>query len=108
MALKANDDYGRTQSSSVSPRGGGYGSSASTPHSSNGGYTTTNGTTPNASMNVLPTGSSYSYDHHTLSSDPDEKSAFIPVTRASSPTSTPNSHFINANTSGWNHCTVQG
>uniref|UniRef100_A0A8D8Z6B6 Transcription factor collier n=2 Tax=Cacopsylla melanoneura TaxID=428564 RepID=A0A8D8Z6B6_9HEMI len=102
-----NDDYGRAQSSSVSPRGGGYGSSASTPHSSNGGYTTTNGNTPNT-MNVLPTGSSYSYDHHTLSSDPDEKSAFIPVTRASSPTNTPNSHFINANTTGWNHCTVQG
>ncbi|XP_049837733.1 transcription factor collier, partial [Schistocerca gregaria] len=30
-------EYGRAQSSSVSPRGGGYGSSASTPHSSNGG-----------------------------------------------------------------------
>lgn len=35
------DDYGRGQSSSVSPRGGGYGSSASTPHSTNG----TNGST---------------------------------------------------------------
>ncbi|XP_050061901.1 transcription factor collier isoform X1 [Aphis gossypii] len=34
-------DYGRGQSSSVSPRGGGYGSSASTPHSTNG----TNGST---------------------------------------------------------------
>ncbi|XP_057655279.1 transcription factor collier isoform X2 [Diorhabda carinulata] len=33
-----NEDYGgRTQSSSVSPRGGGYCSNASTPHSSNGG-----------------------------------------------------------------------
>ncbi|CAH0553239.1 unnamed protein product [Brassicogethes aeneus] len=32
-----NEEYGRTQSSSVSPRGGGYCSSASTPHSSNGG-----------------------------------------------------------------------
>ncbi|XP_044762098.1 transcription factor collier isoform X2 [Coccinella septempunctata] len=32
-----NDEYGRAQSSSVSPRGGGYCSSASTPHSSNGG-----------------------------------------------------------------------
>ncbi|XP_045483036.1 transcription factor collier isoform X2 [Harmonia axyridis] len=31
------DEYGRAQSSSVSPRGGGYCSSASTPHSSNGG-----------------------------------------------------------------------
>ncbi|XP_063245213.1 transcription factor collier [Bacillus rossius redtenbacheri] len=31
------EEYGRGQSSSVSPRGGGYGSSASTPHSSNGG-----------------------------------------------------------------------
>ncbi|KAL4135841.1 hypothetical protein QTP88_007428 [Uroleucon formosanum] len=36
-----DDDYGRGQSSSVSPRGGGYGSSASTPHSTNG----TNGST---------------------------------------------------------------
>ncbi|XP_066246581.1 transcription factor collier isoform X4 [Euwallacea similis] len=32
-----NDEYARTQSSSVSPRGGGYCSNASTPHSSNGG-----------------------------------------------------------------------
>lgn len=40
IALSA-DDYGRGQSSSVSPRGGGYGSSASTPHSTNG----TNGST---------------------------------------------------------------
>ncbi|XP_065157423.1 transcription factor collier isoform X5 [Atheta coriaria] len=31
------EEYGRAQSSSVSPRGGGYCSSASTPHSSNGG-----------------------------------------------------------------------
>lgn len=31
------EDYGRPQSSSVSPRGGGYCSNASTPHSSNGG-----------------------------------------------------------------------
>ncbi|XP_054258157.1 transcription factor collier [Macrosteles quadrilineatus] len=38
------EDYGRAQSSSVSPRGGGYGSSASTPHSSNGGsYNTGSG-----------------------------------------------------------------
>lgn len=37
----STDDYGRGQSSSVSPRGGGYGSSASTPHSTNG----TNGST---------------------------------------------------------------
>ena len=31
------DEYSRAQSSSVSPRGGGYCSSASTPHSSTGG-----------------------------------------------------------------------
>ncbi|BET01995.1 Transcription factor [Nesidiocoris tenuis] len=35
------DEYGRGQAGSVSPRG--YGSSTSTPHSSNGGYTSTPG-----------------------------------------------------------------
>ncbi|KAL3278846.1 hypothetical protein HHI36_016366 [Cryptolaemus montrouzieri] len=56
-----NDEYGRAQSSSVSPRGGGYCSSASTPHSSNGGsYVngayggTTPTSTPLNSSNMLP------------------------------------------------------
>ncbi|XP_044735902.1 transcription factor collier-like [Chrysoperla carnea] len=44
-----NEEYGRGQSSSVSPRGGGYCSSASTPHSSNGGgsYGTSTGASNN-------------------------------------------------------------
>lgn len=37
MLLFSADEYNRAQSSSVSPRGGGYCSSASTPHSSTGG-----------------------------------------------------------------------
>ena len=52
------DDYQRTQSSSVSPRGG-YCSSASTPHSSGGGSygaattTATNGYGPTPNMGTL-------------------------------------------------------
>ncbi|KAJ8954834.1 hypothetical protein NQ318_023393 [Aromia moschata] len=57
-----NEDYGRAQSSSVSPRGGGYCSNASTPHSSNGGSYGSNmngygGATPTSSSqlsNMLP------------------------------------------------------
>ncbi|PSN50680.1 hypothetical protein C0J52_09326, partial [Blattella germanica] len=44
-------EYGRAQSSSVSPRGGGYGSSASTPHSSNGGGSYVTGATTGVTMN---------------------------------------------------------
>ncbi|XP_033611511.1 transcription factor collier isoform X3 [Cryptotermes secundus] len=46
-----NEEYGRTQSSSVSPRGGGYGSSASTPHSSNGGGSYVTGASTGVTMN---------------------------------------------------------
>ncbi|XP_069677853.1 transcription factor collier isoform X2 [Periplaneta americana] len=46
-----NEEYGRAQSSSVSPRGGGYGSSASTPHSSNGGGSYVTGATTGVTMN---------------------------------------------------------
>ncbi|XP_022906621.1 transcription factor collier isoform X3 [Onthophagus taurus] len=42
-----NEEYARAQSSSVSPRGGGYCSSASTPHSSNGGGSYGGGSTTN-------------------------------------------------------------
>ncbi|PNF14085.1 Transcription factor collier, partial [Cryptotermes secundus] len=45
------EEYGRTQSSSVSPRGGGYGSSASTPHSSNGGGSYVTGASTGVTMN---------------------------------------------------------
>lgn len=56
------EDYGRTQSSSVSPRGGGYCSNASTPHSSTGGNYPNNingygGATPTSTTqlsNMLP------------------------------------------------------
>ncbi|XP_022906620.1 transcription factor collier isoform X2 [Onthophagus taurus] len=41
------EEYARAQSSSVSPRGGGYCSSASTPHSSNGGGSYGGGSTTN-------------------------------------------------------------
>ncbi|KAK9751466.1 Transcription factor COE1 helix-loop-helix domain [Popillia japonica] len=57
-----NEEYGRTQTSSVSPRGGSYCSTASTPHSSNGGSYGGNmngygGATPTSSSqlsNMLP------------------------------------------------------
>lgn len=56
------EEYGRAQSSSVSPRGGGYCSSASTPHSSNGGsyvgningYGSTTPTSTAQISNMLP------------------------------------------------------
>ncbi|KDR23267.1 Transcription factor collier, partial [Zootermopsis nevadensis] len=44
------EEYGRAQSSSVSPRGG-YGSSASTPHSSNGGGSYVTGASNGVTMN---------------------------------------------------------
>lgn len=52
------EDYGRPQSSSVSPRGGGYCSNASTPHSSNGGggsYTSNLNGYGGAGGNATPT-----------------------------------------------------
>lgn len=62
--MTVTEDYGRAQSSSVSPRGGGYGSSASTPHSSNGGsYNPSSGvnggnyTTPGSNTQLTNMGS---------------------------------------------------
>ncbi|KAH1005614.1 hypothetical protein HUJ04_006560 [Dendroctonus ponderosae] len=94
------DEYGRTQSSSVSPRGGGYCSNASTPHSSNGGsyggggsqMNGYGGATPTSTMgnmlpgspsagifNTTPTCSESYYKNMHVPGTEKEKSAFAPV-----------------------------
>nr|XP_018916264.1 PREDICTED: transcription factor collier [Bemisia tabaci] len=60
-----DEEYGRGQSSSVSPRGG-YGSSASTPHSSNGGSFNNSSTPGSGNMN----GSTYSSGVGSIVSSP--------------------------------------
>ncbi|KAF7279581.1 hypothetical protein GWI33_006977 [Rhynchophorus ferrugineus] len=128
-----NDDYTRAQSSSVSPRGGGYCSNASTPHSSNGGsygggggsqMNGYGGATPTSTTmgNMLPGSPSgggifnstptctESYYKSTNSSNFDkEKSAFAPVYKGSDSPSYPPapSLFHHQNVTGWHHLAVQ-
>ncbi|XP_066149666.1 transcription factor collier isoform X2 [Euwallacea fornicatus] len=125
-----NDEYARTQSSSVSPRGGGYCSNASTPHSSNGGSygggsSQMNGygaSTPTSTMgNMLPASPSgglfnsappcteYYKSTHASGTDK-EKSAFAPVLKGSeSPPPYPSTPalFHHQNVTGWHHLAVQ-
>ncbi|XP_044258308.1 transcription factor collier isoform X2 [Tribolium madens] len=130
------EEYGRAQSSSVSPRGGGYCSSASTPHSSNGGSYGGNmngygGATPTSSAqlsNMLPSSPSagifnstpiateaghYHFGAHNskaAAASDKEKSAFAPVIRGSV---TPPTHppapalFHHQPVTGWHHLAVQ-
>ncbi|XP_068908844.1 transcription factor collier isoform X3 [Tenebrio molitor] len=131
-----NEEYGRAQSSSVSPRGGGYCSSASTPHSSNGGSYGGNmngygGATPTSTAqlsNMLPSSPSagifnstpisseaghYHFGAHNskaAAASDKEKSAFAPVIRGSA---TPPTHppapalFHHQPVTGWHHLAVQ-
>ncbi|KAJ3627059.1 hypothetical protein MTP99_014466 [Tenebrio molitor] len=130
------EEYGRAQSSSVSPRGGGYCSSASTPHSSNGGSYGGNmngygGATPTSTAqlsNMLPSSPSagifnstpisseaghYHFGAHNskaAAASDKEKSAFAPVIRGSA---TPPTHppapalFHHQPVTGWHHLAVQ-
>ncbi|KAJ8980606.1 hypothetical protein NQ317_017367 [Molorchus minor] len=123
-------DYGRTQSSSVSPRGGGYCSNASTPHSSNGGSYGSNmngygGATPTSSSqisNMLPSSPSagifnttpsqyhFGLNHPKAEPTDKEKSAFAPVVRGNeiSPSHTPTpALFHHQPVTGWHHLAVQ-
>nr|CAD7451998.1 unnamed protein product [Timema tahoe] len=88
-----NEEYGRGQSSSVSPRGGGYGSSASTPHSSNGGGSYVTGTSTGVTMNGSYTtaGVCEPYGGVPQYQFCQEKSAFSAVARPSGSTPCPQS-----------------
>ncbi|KAJ3665322.1 hypothetical protein Zmor_000822 [Zophobas morio] len=131
------EEYGRAQSSSVSPRGGGYCSSASTPHSSNGGSYGGNmngygGATPTSTAqlsNMLPSSPSAgifnstpisseaghyhfgAYNSKAAAASDKEKSAFAPVIRGSA--TTPPTHppapalFHHQPVTGWHHLAVQ-
>ncbi|XP_050294033.1 transcription factor collier isoform X1 [Anthonomus grandis grandis] len=128
-----NDEYGRAQSSSVSPRGGGYCSNASTPHSSGGSYvgggggggsqmTNYGATTPTSTMgsNMLPGSPSggifngappcTAETYYTKSTNDKEKSAFAPVLKGGeSPPHYPPAPalFHHQSVTGWHHLAVQ-